>query len=115
MLVTMLGRDNRHKRLTPANDTTPPTTKDSLISSPAAALSQASVAERPVVLPPVRREPFLMPLPFQQPPPPPCVKCGSTTVLDPVFEGGQRVFAVRCPACGRAGIYSLDHDTLRAW
>jgi hypothetical protein len=48
LLVTMLGRDNRHKRLTPANDTTPPTTKDSLISSPAAALSQARRPHQPV-------------------------------------------------------------------
>jgi phage terminase large subunit GpA-like protein len=53
-----------------------------------------------------------MPLPFQ-PTPPPCVKCGTTTVMAPAFEGGQRVFAVRCPACGGAGTYSLDYDTLR--
>ena len=53
-----------------------------------------------------------MPLPFQ-PPPPPCVKCGTATVLAPAFEEGQRVFVVRCPACGGASTYSLDYDTLR--
>ncbi len=50
-----------------------------------------------------------MPLLFQ-PSPPPCAKCGTTTVLTPAFEEGQRVFAVRCPACGRAGTYSLDYS-----
>jgi hypothetical protein len=44
-----------------------------------------------------------------QPPPPPCVKCGSTTLVAPAFEEDQRVFVVRCPACGRAGTYSLDY------
>jgi phage terminase large subunit GpA-like protein len=53
--------------------------------------------------------------PLFQPPPPPCVKCGITTVIAPAFEGDQRVFVVRCPACGRAGTYSLDYDALRAW
>jgi endogenous inhibitor of DNA gyrase (YacG/DUF329 family) len=55
-----------------------------------------------------------MPLPFQ-PAPPPCAKCGTTTVIAPApaFEGGQRVFAVRCPACGGASTYSLDYDTSR--
>ncbi len=47
-----------------------------------------------------------------QPPPPPCVKCGTTTVVDPAFQEGQRAFVVRCPACGRAGTYSLDYSTL---
>ena len=53
-----------------------------------------------------------MALPFQ-PPPPPCVKCGKTTVIAPAFEGGERVFVVRCPGCGRVSTYSLDYDTLR--
>jgi hypothetical protein len=35
------------------------------------------------------------------------VKCGTTTVVAPAFEEGQRAFVVRCPACGRAGTYSL--------
>jgi hypothetical protein len=35
--------------------------------------------------------------------------------LAPAFEGGQRVFVVRCLACGHAGTYSLDYDTLREW
>jgi phage terminase large subunit GpA-like protein len=52
-----------------------------------------------------------MPLLFQ-PSPPPCAKCGTTTVLTPAFEEGQRVFAVRCPACGRAGTYTLDYTAL---
>jgi hypothetical protein len=57
------------------------------------------------------REPLIMPLLFQ-PPPPPCVKCGTTTVIAPAFEEGQRVFVVRCPACGRPGTYSLDYARL---
>ena len=52
-----------------------------------------------------------MPLLFQ-PSPPPCAKCGTTTVLTPAFEEGQRVFAVRCPACGCAGTYTLDYSAL---
>jgi hypothetical protein len=71
------------------------------------------VAERLVALPPEIREPFVMPLPFQ-PPPPPCAKCGTTTVIAPAFEHGQRVFVIRCQACGRAGTYSLDYDSLYA-
>jgi transcription elongation factor Elf1 len=55
-----------------------------------------------------------MPLLFQ-PSPPPCIRCGTTTVVAPAFEDGQRVFVVRCPACGRAGTYSLDYSTLRKW
>ena len=55
-----------------------------------------------------------MAAPFQ-PLPPPCIKCGTTTLIAPAFEEGQRVFAVRCPACARAGTYSLDYDTLRQW
>jgi ABC-type uncharacterized transport system substrate-binding protein len=51
-----------------------------------------------------------MPLLFQ-PPPPPCVKCGVTTVIGPAFEKGQRVFVVRCPVCGHAGTCSLDYDS----
>jgi hypothetical protein len=47
-----------------------------------------------------------MPLLFQ-PSPPPCIKCGTTTVVAPAFEDGQRVFVVRCPACGRACTYSI--------
>jgi hypothetical protein len=46
-----------------------------------------------------------------QPAPPPCVKCGIATVVAPAFEEGQRAFLVRCPACGRAGTYSLDYST----
>jgi hypothetical protein len=57
------------------------------------------------------REPLIMPLLFQ-PPPPPCVKCGTTTVIAPAFEEGQRLFVVRCPACGRTGTYSLDYARL---
>jgi hypothetical protein len=53
-----------------------------------------------------------MPLLFQ-PSPPPCVECGITTVLATAFKENQRVFVVRCPACGRAGTYSLDYSTLR--
>ena len=52
-----------------------------------------------------------MPLLFQ-PPPPPCAKCGVTTVIAHAREEGQRVFVIRCPACGHAGTYSLDYDTL---
>ena len=55
-----------------------------------------------------------MPLLFQ-PPPPPCAKCGVTTVIAHALEEGQRVFVIRCPACGHAGTYSLDYDTLREW
>jgi hypothetical protein len=53
-----------------------------------------------------------MPLLFQ-PAPPPCIKCGITTVVAPAFEKGQRAFVVRCPACMHAGTYSLDYDTPR--
>ena len=55
-----------------------------------------------------------MPLLFQ-PAPPPCVNCGITTVVGPAFEEGQRVFVIRCPACGRPGTYSLDYDTPCEW
>jgi phage terminase large subunit GpA-like protein len=48
-----------------------------------------------------------------QPPPPPCAKCGTTTVIASAIEEGQRLFAIRCPACGHDGTYSLDYDTLR--
>ncbi len=48
-----------------------------------------------------------------QPLPPPCSKCGTTTVVTPAFEKGQRVFVVRCPACGRASTYSLNYGALR--
>jgi len=85
-----------------------------LQTSPTAALYQASVAESPEALPPEIRDPFVMAAPFQ-PLPPPCIKCGTTTLIAPAFEEGQRVFAVRCPACARAGTYSLDYDTLRQW
>jgi hypothetical protein len=37
-----------------------------------------------------------------QPSPPPCIRCGTTTVVAPAFEEGQRIFVVRCPACGRS-------------
>jgi hypothetical protein len=33
-----------------------------------------------------------MPLPFQQPPPPPCVKCGSTTVIA-LYSRGANAFS----------------------
>jgi hypothetical protein len=59
-------------------------------------------------------ETILMLVPFQ-PPPPPCVKCGTTTAIAPAFEGGQRVFVVRCPECRHAQTYSLNYDTLREW
>jgi hypothetical protein len=52
-----------------------------------------------------------MPLLFQ-PSPPPCVKCGTTTVVAPAFEEGQRAFVTRCPACGRAGTYSLNYSVV---
>jgi hypothetical protein len=55
-----------------------------------------------------------MAAPFQ-PLPPPCIKCGTTTLIAPAFDEGQRVFVVRCPACARAGTYSLDYDALRPW
>jgi phage terminase large subunit GpA-like protein len=50
-----------------------------------------------------------------QPAPPPCVGCGTTTVIAPALEEGQRAFVVRCPACGRAGTYSLNYSTMREW
>jgi hypothetical protein len=57
---------------------------------------------------------LFQPLLFQpllfQPPPPPCVKCGTTTVVAPALKEGQRDFVVRCPACGRAGTYSLNYS-----
>ena len=37
---------------------------------------------------------------------------GCKGVLTPASEEGQRVFAVRCPACGRAGTYSLDYSAI---
>jgi hypothetical protein len=75
-------------------------------------LRQAPVTERPVALPPENQgAKRVMPLLFQ-PSPPPCAKCGTTTVLTPAFEEGQRVFVVRCPACGRAGTYTLDYSAL---
>jgi hypothetical protein len=87
-----------------------------LYSSPATALRQAPVAERPLALPPENQGASMMSLLFQptpppfQPTPPPCVRCGTTTVLAPAFEEGQRVFDVRCPACGRSGTYSLNYS-----
>jgi phage terminase large subunit GpA-like protein len=57
--------------------------------------------------------PLAQPPPLFQPPPPPCVKCGITTVIAAAFERDQRVFVVRCPACGHAGTYSLNYGTLR--
>jgi hypothetical protein len=50
-----------------------------------------------------------MPPPFQ-PLPPPCAKCGITTVIDPAVEECQRVFVIRCPACRHVGTYSLDYS-----
>src|SRR5690242_5290257 len=58
------------------------------------------------------REPMVMPLLFQ-PAPPPCVRCGITTVVTPAFEEGQRVFVVRCPGCGHSGTYSLNYGAGR--
>jgi hypothetical protein len=83
-------------------------------SSSATALRQAPMAERLVVLPPEIRGADVMSLLFQ-PAPPPCVKCGTTTVIAPVFEEGQRVFVVRCPECGHSGTYSLNYGALRKW
>ncbi len=48
-----------------------------------------------------------------QPSPPPCAKCATPTVVAPAFEEGQRIFVVRCPACGRSGTYSLNYSTRR--
>jgi transcription elongation factor Elf1 len=48
-----------------------------------------------------------------QPAPPPCVRCGTTTIVAPAFEEGQRVFAVRCPECGHSFAYSLNYGALR--
>ncbi len=50
-----------------------------------------------------------MPLLFQ-PAPPPCVRCGTTTVVTPAFEESQRVFVVRCPGCERSATYSLNYS-----
>src|SRR5260221_10612485 len=74
-------------------------------------LRQAPVAERPVALPPEnqgakschcysnhRRRRALSAAP--------------RLFLTPAFEENQRVFAVRCPACGRAGTYTLDYSAL---
>jgi uncharacterized Zn finger protein len=55
-------------------------------------------------------EAILMPLRHEPLPPPPCVKCGTTTVIAPVFEQRQRTFVVRCAACGHAHTYSLDYQ-----
>ena len=71
------------------------------------------MAERPIALPPENQGADVMSLLFQ-PPPPPCVKCGTTTVVA-AFEAGQRVFVVRCPACGHAGTYSLNYGARREW
>jgi len=49
-----------------------------------------------------------LPLLFS-PPPPPCVRCGKMTVILLPVREGQRVFVVQCPACKRAGTYSLDY------
>ena len=55
-----------------------------------------------------------IPMPLRyEPPPPPCVKCGTTTAIDPVFEQNQRTYVVRCSACRHVQSYSLDYDTLR--
>jgi transcription elongation factor Elf1 len=47
--------------------------------------------------------------PLFQPSPPPCASCGTTTVMTPAFEEGQRIFEVRCQACGRSATYSLNY------
>jgi len=49
-------------------------------------------------------------LPLFQPSPPPCASCGITTVIAPAFEEGQRIFAIRCPACGHSATYSLNYS-----
>jgi hypothetical protein len=41
-----------------------------------------------------------------QPSPPPCVRCGTTTVLTPAFEEGQRIFVVHAQ---RAGVPVRTH------
>jgi hypothetical protein len=48
--------------------------------------------------------------PLFQPSPPPCANCGTTTVIAPAIEKGQRIFAMRCPACGRSATYSLNYS-----
>jgi len=48
--------------------------------------------------------------PLFQPSPPPCASCGITTVIAPAFEEGQRIFAIRCPSCGRSATYSLNYS-----
>jgi len=48
--------------------------------------------------------------PLFQPSPPPCASCGITTVIAPAFEKGQRIFAIRCPACGHSATYSLNYS-----
>jgi hypothetical protein len=47
--------------------------------------------------------------PLFQPSPPPCASCGTMTVIAPAFKEGQRIFAIRCPACGRSATYSLSN------
>jgi hypothetical protein len=48
--------------------------------------------------------------PLFQPSPPPCANCGTTTVIAPAIEEGQRIFGIRCPACGRSATYSLNYS-----
>ena len=60
-------------------------------------------------LPPEIQGAKVMSLLFQ-PPPPPCASCGITTVIAPAFEEGQRIFAIRCPACGHSATYSLNYS-----
>ena len=60
-------------------------------------------------LPPEIQGAKVMSLLFQ-PSPPPCASCGITTVIAPAFEEGQRIFAIRCPACGHSATYSLNYS-----
>src|SRR5437016_14616390 len=68
-------------------------------------IAQAPVAERPIALPPRNQGAdalchcysnhcYSNQLLFQ--PPPPCVKCGTATVVAPAFNEAQRDFVVRC-------------------
>jgi hypothetical protein len=53
---------------------------------------------------------LFQPSPLFQPPPPPCVKCGITTVIAPAFEGGPTGFRGSVPrvraSCNWTGVPS---------
>jgi hypothetical protein len=73
------------------------------------AMVSADGCERPVALR-RRGSRCVMALLFQ-PPPPPCVKCGTMTLVAPAFEVDQRVFVVRCPACERTYVLARLRPT----